>query len=265
MRVVGPILCLVASATSIDARELSTDRPDKTESPYTVDAGRVQFEIDLVSVEHDHDTDAGADTVTDAWAAPVVNCKLGLGQRTDAQLVLSPYGRVCTHDRVAATRTVQHGFGDITARVKVNLWGNDGGRTALALMPFVDFPTSQDSLGASAMQGGLIVPLAVELPANWGMGVMTEVDWTRNAADTRTYAEFVNSITFSHDLAGDLAGYVELWSKTSREPGTDWEGTFDLGLTYGLTEDIQLDAGCNFGVTSAPSDVNAFLGVSARF
>jgi hypothetical protein len=30
-------------------REMSTDRPDKTESPYTVDAGHFQFEADLVS------------------------------------------------------------------------------------------------------------------------------------------------------------------------------------------------------------------------
>jgi hypothetical protein len=30
-------------------RDMSTDRPDKTESPYTVDAGHFQFEADLVS------------------------------------------------------------------------------------------------------------------------------------------------------------------------------------------------------------------------
>ncbi len=34
-------------------RELSTDRPDKTESPYTVDAGRVQVELDLVTYTSD--------------------------------------------------------------------------------------------------------------------------------------------------------------------------------------------------------------------
>ena len=29
-------------------REISTDRPDKTESPYTVEAGHVQFELNLI-------------------------------------------------------------------------------------------------------------------------------------------------------------------------------------------------------------------------
>ena len=33
-------------------RELTTDRPDKTESPYTVDAGHVQIEADLVNYSY---------------------------------------------------------------------------------------------------------------------------------------------------------------------------------------------------------------------
>ena len=35
-------------------RDLSTDRPDLTESPYTVDAGHVQWEIDLFNATYDH-------------------------------------------------------------------------------------------------------------------------------------------------------------------------------------------------------------------
>jgi hypothetical protein len=37
-------------------RELSTDRPDKTERPFTVDAGHFQLEMDLFSYACDrHD------------------------------------------------------------------------------------------------------------------------------------------------------------------------------------------------------------------
>src|SRR2546423_9396410 len=34
-------------------RELNTDRPDRTEGPYTVDAGHVQLELDLASYSYD--------------------------------------------------------------------------------------------------------------------------------------------------------------------------------------------------------------------
>src|SRR5213594_318437 len=49
-------------------RELSPDRPDKTESPYTVDAGHFQLEMDFVNYTHDHDTAGSADTHVDQYS-----------------------------------------------------------------------------------------------------------------------------------------------------------------------------------------------------
>src|SRR5262245_10048745 len=198
-------------------REMSTDRPDKTESAYTVDAGHFQIEMDLISYSHDRDKSGGADVTVDAFAIAPVNLKAGLCNRADLQVVLDTYNYVRTKDGVSGTRLTQRGFGDITTRLKVNLWGNDGGKTALAAMPFVKLPTNQDKLGNNSVEGGLILPLAVELPAGWGMGVMTEFDCIRDGAGDGYHAEFVNSITFSHDIAGNLGGYIEFWSLASNE------------------------------------------------
>ena len=69
-------------------RELSTDRPDKTESAYTVDAGHFQLEMDLVTYTHDRDTSGGGDTRTEAWAVAPVNLKVGLLNDVDLQPLL---------------------------------------------------------------------------------------------------------------------------------------------------------------------------------
>ena len=79
------------------------------------------------------------------------------------------------------------------------------------------------------------------------------------------HAEFINSVTFGHNLIGKLDGYVEFFSDISRERGSGWVGTVDLGLTYGLTDNIQVDAGVNLGVTPAADDVTAFTGITVRF
>src|SRR5213592_1877389 len=39
-------------------RELTPDRPDKTESPYTVDAGHFQLEMDVLNYTYDRHTEA---------------------------------------------------------------------------------------------------------------------------------------------------------------------------------------------------------------
>jgi hypothetical protein len=160
--------------------------------------------------------------------------------------------------------TYSRGFGDVTLRLKWNVWGNDGGRTALAAMPFLKLPTNMDGLGNDALEGGVIFPFAVALPYGWGTTLMTEFDLIEDADESGYHAEFVNTITFDHDIVGDLGGYVEFFSLVSTDEDAEWQGTVDLGLTYALMDDIQLDGGVNLGVTRAAEDLNPFLGLSIR-
>src|SRR5687767_14556340 len=58
-------------------REMSTDRPDKTESAYTVDAGHFQLEMDVVSYGYDRHNVARDHTVSDNLAIAPFNFKVG--------------------------------------------------------------------------------------------------------------------------------------------------------------------------------------------
>ena len=246
-------------------RELATDRPDKTESPYTVDAGHFQVELDFLSYAQDRDQSGGGDTRVANYAVAPINLKVGLLNRVDFQLILETWNRVKTEDRPAGTVVRQSGFGDVISRLKVNLWGNDGGPTAFSLMPFVKLPTNQDGLGNEAVEGGLILPLALALPREFSLGLMAEIDLNRSDRDGRYYPALVHTITLGHDLVGKLAGYVEFFSLVSTRNDAPWIGTVDLGLTYRFTPNTQLDAGVNLGVTSSADDINPFVGFSFRF
>ena len=245
-------------------RELSTDRPDQTESPYTVDAGRFQLEMDFVNYTFDRERSAGGESRTRVLSLAPLNLKLGLRHNVDVQLMVEPQVEVRVEDRGAGTVARASGFGEVTTRVKVNFWGNDGGKTAFAMMPFVKWPLPTSALRNGKTEGGVIFPLGVELPNGWGMGLMTELDFLSDGGggyDT----EWVNSITFAHDLTPRLGGYVEFFAVTSRTPGFKWQGQLDVGFTYALREDVQLDFGCNFGVTKSAPDYQPFVGLSRRF
>jgi hypothetical protein len=243
-------------------RELTTDRPDLTESPYTVDAGWAQLEMDLFAYTRDRDKSGGADVETTALSLANINLKFGLTSRIDLQTVIASHTRVRVQDRISGTRETTSGFGDITSRLKINFWGNDGGKTAFALMPFVKWPTNQHGLGNKSIEGGLIVPLAVELRGGWDMGAMTEFDVVRNPADNGYAVDWVNSVTFSHDITGKLGGYAELATTLTR--GRDL-ASFDCGLTYGVNRHLQVDTGITLGLTRATEDFTVFSGVSVRF
>jgi hypothetical protein len=245
-------------------RELSTDRPDQTESPYTVDAGRFQIEIDFVHHGSHHDTSGGGDVHRRDWSVAPVNLKVGLTNRVDLQLLIDPQVNSRVEDRIAGTTDRASGFGDVVTRLKVNFWGNDGGSTAFALMPFVKWPLAASGIRNGETEGGIIFILGFELPAGWSSAAMTEVDFVSDGTGGRA-TEWINTITFAHDLTARLGGYLEFVAVTGDAPGFKWQGQFDAGLTYALDDNTQLDLGCNFGVTDSAPDYQPFVGLSRRF
>ena len=241
-------------------REMNTDRPDQTESPFTVDAGHVQVEMDLVNYTHDR----ANGVTTETLAIAPINFKVGLLNNVDVQFLLDTYVREKT--KVATfPSTKTQGTGDLLTRLKVNLWGNDGGETAFAVMPFVKWPTANSALGNGKTEGGVILPLSISLGDRFGLGLMTEFDFLRDAVGAGHHTDYVNSITLSCDMTDKIGAYVEFFSLISTEQGSDWQGQVDLGVTYGVTADVQLDAGINLGVTDSAPDYQPFVGLTARF
>jgi len=242
-------------------RELAPDRPDKTECPYTVDAGHYQLEMDFAN----YTCSESGGTTTRAWNVAPFNIKAGLLNNVDLQFVFDDYLNVRTEDNAAGVSTTQSGFGDLITRLKVNLWGNDGGPTAFALLPYLKFPTSTDNLGNNAVEGGVIFPLAIKLPHGFDLNLETAASVMKNEEGGGHHEEFINSFSVDHGIAGRLSGYVEFFSGIGTESHAGWIGTVDTGLEFLVTKDVQLDCGCSFGVTRAADNFNPFAGITVRF
>lgn len=240
-------------------RDLSTDRPDTTESPYTVDAGHFQIEWEAISYGEDRARDVHTKILS---SSP--NLKVGLTDNIDFQLVLEPHVHV--QDKAAGSSHTADGIGDTELRLKINLWGNDSGDTAFALMPFVRLATHDKTFGENGKtEGGLIMPLAFKLPAGWSSAVMLEVDAVRNEENDGYISEFLQSITFAHDIYGSLGGFFEFVNDSRNESDSAAEAYFNAGLTYAVGSNLQFDGGFNLGLTHAAQDSRFFLGVSYRY
>jgi hypothetical protein len=249
-------------------RDLNTDRPDQTESPITVDAGHFQVEWNVFAFTRDRTTADHSGERSDNFQYMAPNFKMGLTNRIDLQFVFDGWQiqneRSRNEDGEIFHETRQ-GIGDFTTRLKINVFGNDGGKVALGVMPFIKLPTNQEDLGNNDVEGGLIIPVGVELPKGWGMGFMTEIDIVRGEGEDHYHTEFLNTITFSHDIWGSLDGYVEFAAAVNTEDGSKWAGQVDAGMNYSFTDDIKLDWGVNIGVTRSAPDVQPFLGLTLRF
>ena len=183
----------------------------------------------------------------------------------ELSLIFDNYLHVHTDDRITENSMTQSGFGDFTTRLKINLWGDDGGKTAFALLPYVKFPTATDNLGNNAVEGGMIFPLAVSLPHDFDLSMETAAGLMKNDDNGGYHEEFIASASLDHPIIGKLSGYLEFFSNFTTERHAGWIGTVDTGFEYLVTKNIQLDASCFFGVTPAAADYNPFCGITVRF
>jgi len=230
-------------------RELSTDRPDRTESPYSVDAGHFQFEIDLLNQTRN------GEAVESLMAG--INAKAGLTDSIDLQVIAESLVTSSLNGG-----PVSSGYGDTTIRVKFNLFGNDEGDYALGIMPYYSLPTRSSVLGASEPVVGAAIPFAYPLPGGISGGIMLEPSLL--IAEEGTFTDrftFASMATFGKDLFGDVGGYLEFYNEVSTQP---WVATLDIGFTWGMNPNLQWDLGANIGLTESTDDINWFAGVSFR-
>ncbi len=245
-------------------REMSADRPDKTDCPFTVDAGHFQVEMDFANLTHDAPNSDGGNPKSETFQLAPMNLKVGMLNNMDFQLVLMPYQSERTTDTSTGTVEQKSGSGDITPRVKVNLIGNDGGLFALALIPFVKLPTSQEHLGNNSVEGGLAIPYAFDVP-NWDVGFQTAISVNRDEVGHGYHADIGNSVSIGHAIVGKLSGSAEFFSSVSTQRNSNWIGTVDTWLTYQVNKNLRLDAGVYIGVTAAADDWHAWVGMSWRY
>ncbi|MFT5422973.1 MAG: hypothetical protein ACI89L_000742 [Phycisphaerales bacterium] len=248
------------SPTSRDERRpLSADRPDATESPYTLDAGAVQIEISFVEYALDADSDGDTSTLD---IAPF-NLKLGLTEHADLQILFNPYTQLDTPG------SDTDGIGNLTLRLKHNLWGNDRGDFALAIMPLITLPTGRGDLSTDHVEGGVVVPAAWDLSGSWGegwsVGGQVEIGFVRNDTNTGHDTVLAHTAVLGVPINDTFAAYFEYIGEFN-STSDNYAPALSGGLTYAVDGDTQLDVGLVFGLDNGDTDdVKVFAGLTKRF
>lgn len=258
-RMLGLTLALVAAPAAAQGdklREMQPDRPNRTNTPTTIDAGHFQVEVGVFGTMLDRD---GPDDRTRDWSIGETNVRVGVTDRLELNAVVAPH--VVSHER---GQDYASGFGDTIVGLKWNLAQPDGKGVSIALQPQVTLPTAAHGLGDGHVEVVVNLPVHTDLPAGFGIGVMPQVSWQRDDANTRYVAGWQASAALDHQL-GPADLYVEYaWHDTS-EAGAPAEHVLGLGGTVALGKNIVADAGTELGLSRGADDVALFTGVSARF
>lgn len=241
-------------------RDLDTDRPDKSTSPRTVDAGRFQIEADFLRFTYTKEPAAHSQ----GWGWASTDFRIGLTNWADLQFYIPFYQSIRTTDTTTNHSDRSSGIGDLSIILKTNLWGNDKGDSSGGAAFFIKTPTASHNIGNGKVEGGVLLLLEAktflnfDITFNTGLGINAD-------DDGRYHADLINVINLAHDIAGPVSAYVEFFSVVPTNHSSEWVGTLDLGITMKVGKNLQFDTGVNIGVTRAADDLEPFVGVSYRF
>ena len=245
--------------TPVDLRRpYNTDRPSKTDSPFTIDAGVFQVESDVWNWT----LDEGNHVRTRTWIISNTNFKLGLTNWMDLQVFPQFYVNTRTSGSGFGKPVTNDGFGDTTVRLKINLLGNDGGKLVIGLVSSLKIPTNTGNTGNHVWEPGFGLPMNYSLPWGFTLFAQTRIDILDKPRSSNMRVQWQNPIGLSRTIVGNLSGYVEFYDAVSPGP---WVGTLDTGLIYQVTPNFSIDVNSFFGLTHSAPDYNVFSGFGYRF
>lgn len=246
-------------------REFEPDRPDLTDNPFTVDAGHVQLEADLVNYTRSRPDEDG--TVTEKFLFGATDIRVGITNYAEVDFLVQPINAVRMHF-VDSPDDWNAGPDALEIGAKINIYGNDTfeipGATALGIRPFIEIPTVRNGVGEEDVEGGVSGLFAIKLTERAELELMTEFDFIKNEGRSGYHVEYFNSGTFSYEWTSALSTYFEVATIFGVEGPSDIV-ILGTGVLYMLGPNTQLDFGSNFGVTRASDRFNPFIGLTKRF
>jgi hypothetical protein len=238
---------------------------DDVTDPTTVDAGHFQVDGSLFNMyrtELRFSYPSGHTDLTDSDYTWSPRFTAGLLHNLDFEVTPSYYRDVFHLEQVYGTRsgntTYSSGFGAVAIESKLNLWGNDGGMTALSIGPVLSIPTDYGDVN-----GGVNAAFALRLPQNFYVKVQSEAILGPNGGGLSAALSEGLSINKSVCRRLDLYAAINAYG-FAFSSGSEWAESAGFGAIFKVTRDLQLFGGLNFGLNENYFDYNPRFGVVWR-
>ncbi len=228
---------------------LTTDRPDQTESATVVARGLLQVETGYLLAR---------DGEVNGYEVPGTLLRIGLGSRTELRIghagVVGKEGRL--------------GLGDSHLGTKVNLIERaDGWRPEMALLVGLSLPTGGDQYSSNGIDPSFLVAFAHELSPKLSLGYNVGAKWESSAGNPVREKLALYSAALGLGLTDRLSAFFEFFGNEKQTGSMVTSEGFiavDSGLTFLLTDIVQLDLYIGRGLAGQTEDVFVGMGLSFR-
>jgi hypothetical protein len=246
----------VADSGADDA-SLCVNRPGLATPPCTLKPGEGTIELGMATWDHTGAADGRTDTLTLADTT----LRWGLGAATEIDVEMAGHVRQRTRDSGGVD--VQTGRGDATIALRHGFGGNDA---PAAIQAFVTLPTGTGPGTAGDWGAGVLVPLALPLPAGLTLELTPEADAAVNASGTGRHFAYGSVVGLAHALGPHLSGAVELAAYRDNDPdGASTDARAAVSVAWQAGRTFQLDVELDHGLATGAPDSSVAFGMAWKF
>jgi len=254
-------LCLAAPAAYASADEISTDRPDFVESSAVVGKGRFQIETSLAG-----ERDKAGGATSRSMTTPTL-LRWGVSDALELRLETDGAVRARSDDAASGASVRTHGSSDVALGIKWHLRDGDEktGAPAMAWLLHADIDSGSAPFRGQGVRPSLRMVAEWELPGDVSVGVMPGLMGDRSD-DGRHFVAGIAAVTVSKGWSDKWRSFAELAGErlASKRNGGSLVSV-DVGATYLVNDNLQLDSALSFGATRQTPDLAWTVGVSVRF
>jgi Putative MetA-pathway of phenol degradation len=235
---------------------LVTDRPDFTESTSTLPPGHYQLEGGYTFSRQGEE---------DSHSFGELLLRAGAGERWEARFGIGSYSRIDPGLRGAAKLS---GYEDPTLGVKIRLTEDDPnllppGWPRMAVLLSTTVPVGSDELTADDWQPDGKLALAWDLSDR--LSLSSNLIYAYASDGGERFSQFAASLSAGLSLSDRLGAYLETFGFSKESADGSSTSYVNSGLTYLLSDDLQLDARIGAGLDDPHPNWFTGVGAAVRF
>jgi hypothetical protein len=241
---------LLLSISIYGQEKIDTDRPDQTESTFTVPKGYFQGELGLVKEKIPLGKDCN-------WTLPTMLAKYGVSDKVELRLIIE-YIRQGNGQKL---KKDTFGFLPLQLGMKVNLLEEKGLRPRISLISHLSFNRFASDMAktGSFLSANFRFTFQNSISDNVAIGYNLGMEWE----DFHYGPIYTYTFAPGFNLGEKWYSYVEVFGFISKDYLD--QHSIDGGIAYYVNDDLKVDASAGIGLSKYAPDHYFGIGVSWRF
>ncbi len=227
-----------------DITPLQADRPDQTETPYTVPKNHFQMENGFLFEQSDEDN---------AYIThPSVLFKYGITDKFELGII-TEFSTATSHNLSS------FGLNPATLRFKQNITMEDGIVPVTSFIGYLSIPhLATENQYASYFAPAFRFTMQHTLSEKFSLGYNIGTEWDGESPEP----VFIYTITSGYSISENTGAYAELFGYLPQISSA--QHLFDGGINYLIQQNILIDISAGFGLNKNTLHYYSALGISFR-